>query len=69
MVVVCPITSNNKKFFAHYELKYVDKVKGTVLCEHVTSIDYYARNLSFVEKIKEEELDEIIDILMGIIEI
>lgn len=69
MAVVCPITSNNKKFPTHYELKYVDKVKGSVLCEHVRSIDYCARNLSFVEKLKEEELDEIIDILMGIIEI
>ena len=69
MVVVCPITSNTKKFITHYELVDTRKVKGSVLCEHIRSIDFNARKLSFVEKVKKDELEEIIDIVSGIIEI
>lgn len=69
LVVLCPITTNAKKFFTHYELSNTKKVKGSVLCEHVRSIDFKASKLSFVEKIPEEELEEIIDIVNGIIEI
>ena len=69
LVVLCPITTNIKKFFTHYELINTKKVKGSVLCEHIRSIDFKARKLSFVEKIKEEELEEIIDIINGIIEL
>ena len=61
--------SNTKKFPTHYELINTKKVKGSVLCEHIRSIDFNARNLSFVEKIKKEDLDEIIDIINGIIEL
>ena len=45
------------------------KVKGAVLCEHIRSIDFKARNLSFVEKIDFSELEEIIDIINGIVEL
>ena len=69
MAIICPITTNTKKFPSHYELQDTKKVKGSVLCEHIRSIDFNARNLSFVEKIKEAELEEILDIIYGIIEI
>ena len=69
MAIICPITTNTKKFPTHYEIKSTKRVKGSVLCEHIRSIDFNARKLSFVEKIKEEELEEIIDIVNGIIEI
>ena len=69
MVVICPITTNIKKFPTHYELSNTKKVKGAVLCEHIRSIDFSARKLSFVEKLKKDELEEIIDIINGIIEI
>ena len=69
MAIICPITTNIKKFPTHYELSKTKKVKGSVLCEHIRSIDFNARRLSLVEKLKEEELEEIIDIINGIIEI
>jgi len=47
--------------------KDTKKVKGAVLCEHIRSIFFKARKLSFVEKIK-DELEEITDIISGIIE-
>ena len=69
LVVLCPITINTKRFPTRYELLNTKKVKGCVLCEHIRSIDFKARKLLFVEKISKEELEEIIDIINGIIEI
>lgn len=69
MVVLCPISSNSKPFVAHYKLNSTKKIFGSVLCEHIRSVDYRARNLYFVEKIDEEDLREVIDIVSGFIEI
>lgn len=69
LVVLCPITTNTKKFPTHYELTNTKKVNGSVLCEHIRSIDFKARKLSYAEKVSREELEEIIDIVNGIIEI
>ncbi|MBO5095420.1 MAG: type II toxin-antitoxin system PemK/MazF family toxin [Bacilli bacterium] len=69
LAVICPITTNTKKFPTHYELIETKKIKGSVLCEHIRSVDFKARQLSFVEKLKIKELEEIIDIINGIIEI
>ena len=69
MAIICPITTNTKKFPTHYELETTKKVKGSVLCEHIRSIDFNARKLSFVEKVKEDELLATIgNILGGIID-
>lgn len=63
MVIVCPITTNTKEFPTHYLLKYTKKIKGSVLCEHLRSIDYETRNLKYVEKCTEDEYDNIIDLI------
>ena len=52
LVVLCPISTNTKKLFTHYELSNTKKVKGSVLCEHIRSIDFSTIKLSFVEKVK-----------------
>ena len=63
MVVVCPISSNNKEFPTHYQLEDSKKVFGSVLCEHVRSIDYEVRNLKFVEKTSDNDFISIITLL------
>lgn len=45
MVIVCPITSNEKDFPTHYLLEDTKKVHGSVLIEHIRSIGYETRNL------------------------
>ena len=49
MVIVCPITSNEKEFPTHYKLEDTKNVHGSVLCEHIRSIDYEIRNLKFID--------------------
>ena len=68
MVMVCPITSNEKDFPTHYILEDTKKIYGSVLCEHIRSIDYEIRNLKFVEKLSDNDLISIITLLNACIE-
>ena len=68
MVMVCPITSNDKEFPTHYFLEDTLKIKGSVLCEHIRSIDYEIRNLKFVEKLSDNDFVSIITLLNACIE-
>ena len=63
MVIVCPITSNIKEFPTHYCLKDTKKVSGSVLCEHIRSIDYEVRNLKYVEKMSERDFKNVMDLM------
>lgn len=56
MVILCPITSNTKEFPTHYELQDSKKIKGSVLCEHIRSIDYESRKIKFVEHASDNDL-------------
>ena len=68
MAMVLPITSNTKEFPTHYILNTTSKVRGAVLCEHIKSIDFEARNLKFVEKLDQKEFENIISLLNSCIE-
>ena len=68
MVIVCPIISNKKEFPTHYILEDTKNVHGSVLCEHIRSIDYEIRNLKFVEKLSENDFISIITLLNACIE-
>ncbi len=68
MVILCPITSNNKEFPTHYQLEDTKKIHGSVLCEHVRSVDYEIRNLKFVEKLSDNDFVSIITLLYACME-
>lgn len=65
---VCPITSNTKKFPVHYEIKNSKKVKGSVLCEHIRSIDFEERRIKYIETIDEEDYKNVCELLLMCIE-
>ena len=68
MSIVCPISSNIKDFPTHYELEDTKKIKGSVLCEHIRSIDYEKRNIKFVEKTTDNDLLSVIMLTNACIE-
>ena len=68
MVIACPVTSNNKEFPTHYILEDTKKIRGSVLCEHVRSIDYEIRNLKFVEKLSNNDLISVMTLLNACID-
>ncbi len=59
MIIVLPITSNIKSFPTHYILKNTRKIKGAVLCEHVRSFDFEAKNIKYIEDAADTDLKEI----------
>lgn len=63
MAIVCPITTNTKPFPTHYLLTETKKVKGSVLCEHLRSIDFEVRNFKYVERCTNDEYNNIIDLI------
>ncbi|MBQ3469337.1 MAG: type II toxin-antitoxin system PemK/MazF family toxin [Bacilli bacterium] len=67
MVMACPITSNMKEFPTHYILEDSKKIKGSVLCEHVQSIDYRARDIQYIEKASDNDLLSVIMLLSACI--
>lgn len=68
MVIVCPITSNEKDFPTHYLLEDTKNIHGSVLCEHIRSIDYEIRNLKFVEKASDNDFLSVITLMNACIE-
>lgn len=63
MVILCPITSNTNEFPTHYLLKDSKKITGSVLVEHIRSVDYEIRNLKYVEKTSKEDFENIINLI------
>lgn len=68
MVIMCPITSNEKDFPTHYILEDTKKIKGAVLCEHIRSIDYENRNIKFVEKASDNDMLSVMMLMNACIE-
>lgn len=69
MAMVCPITNKNRNFPLHVELDERTKTTGVIMCEQVKALDVKARNASFHEKIPKDILEEVVDILIGFVEI
>ena len=68
MILVCPIASNEKDFPTHYLLEDTKKIKGSVLCEHIRSIDYENRNVKFIEKATDNDLLSVIMLINACME-
>jgi len=68
MIFVCPVTSNIKEFPTHYKLEDSVKIRGSVLCEQIKSIDYKARNVKFIEKLSENDLISVMMLTSACIE-
>ncbi len=63
MTLVCPITRTNRSFPLHIPLDERTLTVGVVLCEHIRSLDLYARGYQFVERIPPDLLKRILQTL------
>ena len=69
LAIVCPITNTDKNHPFHVKLDNRTKTKGVILCDQAKTSDINARNYEFIEKVPNDILVEVIDILSGFIEI
>ena len=69
ILMVCPITNTNKKHPFHIELDKRTDTTGVVLCDQAKMLDLGARNAEFSEKLPDDLLAEVVDIIKSFIEI
>ena len=63
MAIVCPITNTTKGFPLHIELDNRVETTGTILCEHVRAMDIYERGYKYIEKLPEDLLRRVAEII------
>lgn len=68
IAIVCPITNTKSNFPLNVPLNEETNTTGSVLCQHVKSLDLVARNVEFIEKIPEAIFTEVKDIIISEIE-
>mgnify|MGYP003491435249 CR=1 FL=1 len=66
--IVCPITNTNNRFPLHIPLDERTKTTGVILCEHIKALDLNARTYQEIEKIPDDILKQVIDIVYAEIE-
>ena len=69
MTIVCPITNTNNAFPLHVPLDNRTKTQGVILCEHVKALDIEARQYRIIEKLPDDILQNVVDIVYAMIEI
>ncbi|MGM9552097.1 MAG: type II toxin-antitoxin system PemK/MazF family toxin [Clostridia bacterium] len=68
MLMLCPITSTNKSHPFHVELDNRTKTTGVILCEQAKMLDATARQAAFIEKLPDDKLLEVVDMVYSFIE-
>jgi mRNA interferase MazF len=68
MAIVCPVTHTDRKHPFHVVLDRQTQTDGVILCDQPRTLDIYARNFEWIERIPEELLAEVIDIISGFLE-
>ena len=63
LVIVCPLTSSERKFPLHVAVVDNQDVHGFVMVEQVKSIDYKARKVKRIGKASDAVLEEVLAVL------
>ena len=69
VAMVCPITSTDKNIPVHIKLDERTNTTGVILTEQVKALDLTKRNAGFIEKLPDDILYEVCDIVSGFTEI
>lgn len=69
LVIACPITNTNNRFPLHIPLDDRTVTTGVILCEHVRTLDLNSRAYSFIERIPDDILNKVIDVIYAELEI
>lgn len=69
MAMVCPVTNTARSFPLHIALDGRTSTTGVVMCEQAKTLDVSARNAVFKEKVPADIIEEVVDVLIGMIEI
>ena len=68
LTIVCPITNTNNHFPLHIPLDNRTITTGVVLCEHIRALDLKARDYKIIEKLPQDILENILNIVFSELE-
>ncbi|OAH54803.1 MULTISPECIES: type II toxin-antitoxin system PemK/MazF family toxin [Bacillaceae] len=63
--LVCPISNSKSDFPLNVNLDDRTNTTGAILCQHIKSLDLAARNAVFVEKLPDDVMKEIKEIIVS----
>jgi len=63
LALVCPITNTSKDFPLNVNLTEQTSTTGSILCQHIRSVDLKARNAYLIEKVPDLILEEVLNII------
>jgi len=69
VIYVAPVTNSIRNFPLHVKLDGRTKTSGEILCEQIKAVDINARPFTFVEKLPDDMLENVINRIMNCIEI
>ena len=69
MAMVCPITHTDKSHPFHVRLNNQTQTNGVILCDQLRTLDIYARQFELIEKLPNDILFEVLDIVSGFIDV
>lgn len=64
--IFCPITSKVKGYPFEVAIS-LRKIKGAILSDQVKSLDWKERNIEFIERIDEKDLEDVVEKIEAII--
>lgn len=65
LAYACPITNTKRDFPFHVKVDS-EQITGYIMVEQMKSIDYRSRKIKFIEKTKQEIIDEVLSIVESI---
>jgi len=68
LAYACPITKNTKRDFPFHVKVDSKQITGFIMVEQMKSIDYKSRKIKFIEKAKQETINELLSIVESIIQ-
>ena len=69
LAIVCPISNTANDFPLHVKLDNRTSTTGSILCQHIKALDVVSRGYVFVERLPDDILQEVFDIIYGEIEL
>jgi len=67
LAFACPITNTKRDFPFHIKVDS-EQLTGFIMVEQMKSIDYKSRKIKFIEKAKQETIDEVLSIVESIMQ-
>ena len=63
LAICCPITNTDRGVPFHVPITGRSSLTGFIMCEQVKSLDFRARNVKFIERIKQAILEDVLAII------